>query len=226
MTLHLHRPARRLIPRLALVTGRAFSRAQFGRWAAVIGWVTWPAYCFLLVRQYERLWIVDDHGVVQIIPPGQTARPTDGLLALSGISAAMVASGVTLSLLGLDWIGIVAVTWILIGLGFVWLTTEHDFPGRLRRLPAGLSRQQRVQIRAVARSASEVEMLAADAGRGTRLMMATRAHLLSSSPGEPILVYARTARHAQVYRALLELEQPFDTFGLLVTPGWVTTERG
>jgi len=99
-----------------------------------IAWLMWPAHCLLLVRQHRRLWILVKHGVVQITPPGERPRPTDGLLALSGIGAAGVVFGVALSVVGLDWIGIVAIMWILTGLLFVWLITEHDFPDRLRRL--------------------------------------------------------------------------------------------
>jgi len=76
----------------------------------------------------------------------------------------------------------------------------------------------------VSTSESEVEMLAADAGYGTRLMLAIRGHLNNRYPGQPVVAYARTAWHARAYLALLNFEQPNEGLGLPVTPGAVSSE--
>lgn len=212
----LHQPRRRLIPQLALVAGRAFSEAQFGRWSPVIGWLCWPVYCLMLLRQYRRLWVLDEYGLVQITPPGERARTYDGLLAVIGVCVIVALAGVVLSIIGLDWILAAVLGWFVAGIGLTWWTTEHHFPGHLRRLPPGLSSQSRRRIRDLTKAASEVEMLAADSGHGVPLMLATRAHLNSRYPGQTVLAYARTAKHARAYRALLKLDQPYAGFGLLI----------
>ena len=77
-------PARQAADSAARMTGRAFSRAQFGRWASFIAWLMLPAYCLLLIRQHRRLLILDKYGLVQITPCGRQLHPAKGAGLLMG----------------------------------------------------------------------------------------------------------------------------------------------